>query len=121
MTEVGPTPTGKCINEACTFSKHVNIKNNGGLYCCMKCKIRSGQHGPGCTENLYTEGAGSSTPTAKCKSQGCTFSKHVNIKNNGGLYCCMKCKITSGQHGVACEEKMHVEEVVPTEPITGST
>jgi CMP-N-acetylneuraminic acid synthetase len=38
----------KCIKRNCTFTKHSDIKNNGGLYCCLYCKENRGSHGPLC-------------------------------------------------------------------------
>ena len=60
-------------------------------------------------------------PTGKCTSDACNFSKHVNIANNGGLYCCRMCKLTPGQHGPACAKTAHVEPAAPTKPVTAST
>ena len=38
-----------CIRSNCNFIKHPNKKNNGGLYCCLKCKQNTNSHGGACT------------------------------------------------------------------------
>ena len=38
-----------CIRSNCNFIKHPNKKNNGGLYCCLKCKQNTNSHGSACT------------------------------------------------------------------------
>lgn len=41
----------------------------------------------------------------ECRSIGCKFEKHSNIKNNGGEHCCLTCKKKAGEHGPLCQKK----------------
>lgn len=47
------------------------------------------------------------TLSDKCQRNECMFTKHNNIKNNGGTHCCMMCKQNS-THGPACQKKVYV-------------
>ena len=42
------------------------------------------------------------TNSSKCSRDTCKYMRHPNKTNNGGLYCCLACKI-SGKHGNACK------------------
>jgi len=37
----------KCLRTKCQFKRHVDIKNNGGTHCCLRCKL-DGTHGDFC-------------------------------------------------------------------------
>jgi hypothetical protein len=39
----------------------------------------------------------------KCLSFNCTFNKHTDLRNNGGNYCCQRCRDNNG-HGPACQK-----------------
>jgi hypothetical protein len=39
---------------------------------------------------------------AKCMRDSCKYTMHINIKNNGGTYCCLLCK-NNGEHGSRCQ------------------
>lgn len=39
----------------------------------------------------------------KCKTAGCFYKIHSDVNNNGGLYCCRKCKLNTNSHGNACK------------------
>ena len=40
--------------------------------------------------------------TRLCATEGCTYSPHTNISNNGGKYCCKSCQENT-KHGPFCE------------------
>jgi hypothetical protein len=54
MQKENPISSNKCNRISCDFSKHDNIKNNGGTHCCLSCKQNKG-HGPFCKKSSVTE------------------------------------------------------------------
>jgi hypothetical protein len=42
-----------------------------------------------------------------CDSPGCSQLKHTNPANNGGNYCCAKCKSSPNEHGPRCQSRLN--------------
>jgi hypothetical protein len=47
----------------------------------------------------------------KCSTPKCNYSRHKDIKNNGGLYCCLFCK-QSKSHGSLCQKQVHSTDAI---------
>lgn len=91
----------KCDRPGCKFTKHPNIKNNGGTHCCHHCKTKGRGHGKACEKIPVNKVI---RHELKCDRPGCHFVKNPDPKNNGGNHCCNSCK-KDGQHGRACTRK----------------
>merc|ERR1712176_455634 len=88
-----------CKSRGCKHLANCNLCY-GGLYCCLECQTTPGKHGDACQGFPADPGR----RPARCASPGCKYFAHTDRRNNGGAYCCRKCRDNGANvHGLACQ------------------
>ena len=97
-----------CISEACVFRTHSNIRNNGGSYCCARCKATPGKHGPACEQSMLFDLSTNSYYAPFAIYDDTNYTGITITKNNTGSGAVDRVKVFCGRNVVMVIDKDNI-------------